>query len=92
MMGSTINEMFLRKYLLCFPKVTITAEGTKVVSGCSCRETKEYLLKLQPEDAVIAFAYTSGVVDVKCQRQYNYNDLICRACGVGEDYLHWWRN
>ena len=88
-MGSSINEMFLRKSLLCFPKVTITAEGTKVVSGCFGRETKQYLLKLQPEDAVIAFAYTSGVVHVKCQRQYNCNDLICRACGVGEDYLHW---
>ena len=51
-------------------------------------KTKEYLLKLDPEEARIAFAYRSGVLDIKCQRQYLYNDLVCRACGVGEEDLN----
>ena len=48
---------------------------------------KEYLLKFPADRARIAFAYRSGTLDTKCYRQYMYEDLVCRACGEGEEDL-----
>ena len=50
--------------------------------------TKEYLVKLPVDDARLAFAYRSGTLDIKCNRQYMYNDLVCRACGKSDETLN----
>ena len=61
----------------------------KVTREYSDLKTRQYLYKLPPEDATIAFAYRSGTSDLKCHKQYNHNDLFCRACRESqEDTTH----
>jgi hypothetical protein len=72
-------------------------EAAKIKLNCDCNrlkkvnrqyaelKTQEYLLKLPAENARIAFAYRSGTSDIKCDRHYMYEDLVCRACGEGEE-------
>ena len=48
---------------------------------------KEYLLKLPVDSARMAFAYRSCTLDIRSHRHYMYENLLCRACGEGEEDL-----
>ena len=50
-------------------------------------KTKEYLVKLQTDEARIVFAFRSGTLNIKTQRPYNYNNKDCRVCGEAEETI-----
>ena len=48
---------------------------------------KQYLHHLSLEDARIAFGYRSGTLNIKCHKQYLYDDTTCRACGNPQENI-----
>ena len=50
-------------------------------------KTKDYLVKLQTDEARIVFAFRSGTLNIKTQRPYNYNNKECRVCGEAEETI-----
>ena len=80
--GRAIKEAAINKLNCeCKRLKKVTRQYTKL-------ETQEYLLRLPVDDARTAFAYRSGTLDIKCHRHYMYEDLVCRACGEGEENVN----
>jgi hypothetical protein len=47
-----------------------------------------YLTQLSPSKARTMFQIRAGVLDIKSNRPYQYDDQKCRVCGIGDETLN----
>ena len=85
-----VKEMVVKKHLEDLNAEKAKMKKTSEIEPYDSLRCQAYIRCMKPDRARLLFRIRGKITTIKEHRQYEFSndDMVCRACGIGEETLH----